>query len=152
MEDRVKSSSLDALGLEWVTLQNNVERYEPGALALKLIAMVLAVLGLGLNFPLLLISAVIFSIWLQEAIYRTFQARLGRRLVQIEALVRQTRGSATDAVLPPFQLHSEWLESRSSGLSLIREYLASALRPTVAYPYALLLLGLLALPIMLQGR
>lgn len=152
MEDIVKASNLDALGLEWATLQNNVERYETGALALKWSAMLLAVLGLGLNFPLSLISAVILLIWLQEAVYRTFQARLGRRIVRVETLVRQACGPAKDAVAPPFQLHSEWLESRSSGLGLIREYLASALRPTVAYPYALVLLRLLALPVMIQGR
>ncbi len=152
MENNGQSRSQDALGLEWVTLQNNIERYENGGLALKLIALGLTVLGLGLNFPLLLISAVVLLIWLQEGIYRTFQARLGQRIVQVEAVVRQL--GLTDVDTPPsaFQLHSEWLANRPGGLGLIREYLASAVRPTVAYPYAVVLLGLMALPMMVQGR
>ena len=152
MENNGQSRSQDALGLEWVTLQNNIERYENGGLALKLIALGLTVLGLGLNFPLLLISAVVLLIWLQEGIYRTFQTRLGQRIVQVEAMVRQLGLTNLDAAPSAFQLHSEWLANRPGGLGLIREYLASAVRPTVAFPYAVVLLGLLALPMMAQGR
>ncbi len=152
MENNGQSRSQDALGLEWVTLQNNIECYENGGLALKIVALGLTVLGLGLNFPLLLISAVVLLIWLQEGIYRTFQARLVQRIVQVEALVRQAGLTDVDAAPSAFQLHSEWLANRSSGPRLIREYLVSALRPTVAYPYVVVLLGLFALPMMVQGR
>jgi len=37
------------------------------------------------------------------------------------------------------QLHSEWLQQRPGSLGLLLEYLKSALRPTVALPYPILL-------------
>jgi hypothetical protein len=48
-------------------------------------------------------------------------------------------------------LHSEWLASRSGVPGLLREYAVSALRPTVAFPYAVLLL-LLGLLVVMSGR
>lgn len=41
------------------------------------------------------------------------------------------------------QLHSDWQASRPGGAALLLEYLKSALRPTVALPYPLLM-GLVA--------
>ena len=41
------------------------------------------------------------------------------------------------------QLHSDWLARRPRGLALVAQYLKSALRPTVALPYPLLI-GLIA--------
>ena len=43
----------------------------------------------------------------------------------------------------PMQLHSDWLARRPRGLALVAQYLKSALRPTVALPYPLLI-GLIA--------
>ena len=75
-------------------------------------------------------------LWLQEAILKTFQARLGARLLRVEALLREADARPTQAM----QLHSEWLAARPSGTALMREYAGSALRPTVAFPYPLLVL------------
>ena len=38
-----------------------------------------------------------------------------------------------------FQLYSQWSEQRQGVSGLIKEYITSAAKPTVAYPYALLI-------------
>ncbi|MFN3303907.1 MAG: hypothetical protein ACK44A_09325 [Roseateles sp.] len=68
---------------------------------------------------------------------KTFQARLGERLLAVEAALKSGGGVA-------MQLHSDWQASRPGGAALLLEYLKSALRPTVALPYPLLM-GLVAL-------
>ena len=45
----------------------------------------------------------------------------------------------------PFQLHTQWLAARPGAAGLLRDYISNALRPTVAYPYVVLILGLLVL-------
>ena len=47
----------------------------------------------------------------------------------------------------PFQLHSQWQAQRTNSLGLLREYALNACRPTVAYPYAVIVLGLAALTV-----
>lgn len=117
---------------EWLALQAQHERYEGLALAVKLAAFAAAVVvpDNALALPLLAL------LWLQEAVLKTFQARLGDRLLVVEAGVK----AGDDTV--PMQLHSHWLARRPRGAGLLGEYLRSALRPTVALPYPLLM-GLL---------
>lgn len=129
----------ELLGQEWMTLQNNHEHYERGALALKAVTVVLAFALLAVNLPVLVVGLVVSALWLQEGIYRTSQSRLGQRLLVLEGLIR---GDESDA---PFQLHTQWQAARPGVWGLLREYIANALRPTVAYPYAVLILGLLVL-------
>ncbi len=129
----------ELLGQEWMTLQNNHEHYERGALALKVMTVVLAFALLAVNLPVLVVGLVVSALWLQEGIYRTSQSRLGQRLLVLEGLIR---GDESDA---PFQLHTQWQAARPGVWGLLREYIANALRPTVAYPYAVLILGLLVL-------
>lgn len=124
-----------ALQQEWVTLQNNIERYEHNALWLKLAA--LGLLLMPLQMPLQ--AALLLILWLQEGIFRTSQARLGDRVVVIERLIRAVESDVGKAC----QLHSEWLAQRPGTFGLLREYARSALRPTVAFPYPLLLLAAL---------
>lgn len=123
----------NALQQEWVTLQNNIERYEHNALWLKLAALLMVPLQWPLQPALLLI------LWLMEGIFRTSQARLGDRVVVIEQLIRAGESDAGKAC----QLHSEWLAKRPGTFGLLLEYARSALRPTVAFPYPLLLLAAL---------
>lgn len=125
----------NALQQEWVTLQNNIERYEHSALWLKLAA--LGLLLMPLQLPLQ--AALLLILWLQEGIFRTSQARLGDRVVVIEQLIRAGEGDAGKDC----QLHSEWLAKRPGTFGLLLEYTRSALRPTVAFPYPLLLLAAL---------
>lgn len=123
------------LGAEWQTLQHNYENYETLALKLKLLSVLLCLIGLVLGVDPIIMLCAVALLWLQEGIWRTFQARLGERLLRVEALVRQS-ATADQA----FQLHSEWLEARKGGLALVGEYAAHACRPTVAFPHALLAL------------
>jgi len=111
---------------EWRLLQTQHEHYEFAALAIKLVAVACVALDARWLLPLLLV------LWVQEAILKTFQARLGVRLERVEQMLREGSGLA-------MQLHSEWLAARPQALSLLREYALSACRPTVAFPYLPLL-------------
>ena len=127
---------LSPLGQEWTTLQNNHEQYERSSLLIKLAAVFFSVLGLMFDIPALYLVALLLILWLMEGIFRTSQARLGTRLLQLEELLRQNP-------LPEFvayQLHSTWLAGRPGSLGLIGEYLANAARPTVAFPYLVLVI------------
>ena len=116
---------------EWLLLQSQHERYEFAALAIKLFAVALLAFGVTLTAPLLL--ALLALLWLQEAVVKTFQSRLGERLLRVEQSLREASEGAA------MQLHSEWLASRPRGAALLREYALSACRPTVAFPYVVLI-------------
>jgi hypothetical protein len=120
------------LQAEWLALQANHEQYERAALGVKLLAVALCALAFGLRW----LWVLMLILWVQEAIFKTFQARLGARLLRVEALLREGQADPAQAL----QLHSEWLVSRPRGAALLREYALSALRPTVAFPYPLLAL------------
>lgn len=118
-----------ALQQEWLALQSQHERYEALALGVKLaaFAVVVVVPNPMLAMPLLGL------LWLQEGVLKTFQGRLGDRLLAIEPALK----SGTD--MAAMQLHSDWLATRPRGAGLLMQYLKSALRPTVALPYPLLM-------------
>lgn len=120
---------MNALHQEWLALQGQHERYEGLALAVKLAAFAAAVIVSDNTLALALLAL----LWLQEAVLKTFQARLGDRLLAVEAGLK-----AGDGVVP-MQLHSDWQARRPRGGALVGEYLKSALRPTVALPYPLLM-------------
>lgn len=126
---------MNALQHEWLALQAQYERYEVLALAVKLAAFVAVVLvpddGLAL--------ALLALLWLQEAVLKTFQGRLGERLLSVEAGLRTGEGGVA------MQLHSDWLARRPRGAALLAQYLKSALRPTVALPYPLLMVLVVAI-------
>lgn len=126
------------LNQEWQTLQNNYEQYEKTVLTIKLLAVIFCAVGWLLAVPgsMALLIAVL---WLQEGILKTYQSRLGVRLLKIESLLQQAAPHSS-----AFQLHTEWLANRPGSFGLIKEYVASALKPTVAFPYAVLLLAIVA--------
>lgn len=121
---------------EWLLLQQQYEGYESWSLILKLVALIVALvsalLGLRLGFAELLLVL----LWGQETIWKTFQARLGTRILQLEA------GLKNDLSLPACQLHSEWQTQRPGTVGLVKAYLLSGMKPTVAYPYVVLMLAL----------
>ena len=117
---------MDGLQSEWRLLQQQHEHYEFAALAIKGAAF--ALLALHAPFVTLLLAV----LWLQEAVIKTFQSRLGERLLRLEAMLREGSGQ-------PMQLHTGWLASRPRGLALLGEYLRSACRPTVVFPYPVLM-------------
>jgi len=72
-------------------------------------------------------------LWLQEGILRTSQARLADRLLRIERQVADGGGNAAP------HLYIEWESGRRGVIGLLAEYAAHAARPTVAYPYVVLI-------------
>jgi hypothetical protein len=129
------------LTLEWTTLQNNFEQYERSALWVKLVTVALFVVGLLYGMPTEAAIVLMLVLWLQEAITRTSQARLGTRLLHIELMLRRgddDNGSAC-------QLHTDFETSRGGAGSLVSEYFHNALRPTVAFPYVVLVVAQLVL-------
>ena len=121
---------MNALHQEWLALQAQHERYEALALGVKLVAFAATVLVPDNTLALALLAL----LWLQEAVLKTFQGRLGDRLLVVEAGLKAGDGTAA------MQLHSDWLASRPRGAGLVTQYLKSALRPTVALPYPLLMI------------
>ena len=124
-----------AFATEWRALQQGFEKYEHGALIIKLSTIVVVVFGIFTEMDPVIIGAVVVLLWLQEAIVRTSQSRLGSRLLKVEASLAETKNYH----LLVFQLHTDWHASRSKGLGLLKEYALNALRPTVAYLYVSLL-------------
>jgi len=120
---------VNALHHEWLALQAQHERYEALALVVKLAAFVATVMVPDNTLALALLAL----LWLQEAVLKTFQGRLGDRLLVVEAALKAGDGR-------PMQLHSDWLANRPRGAGMVAQYLKSALRPTVALPYPLLML------------
>ena len=94
-----------------------------------------------LELTLMIVGLFVLVLWLQEGIFKTWQSRLGERLVQLEGLIAQDQPPAGAA----FQLHSGWMARRAGARALLAEYAASAARPTVAFPYVVLLLVLILL-------
>jgi len=121
---------MNALHQEWLALQAQHERYEALALGVKLVAFAATVLVPDNTLALALLAL----LWLQEAVLKTFQGRLGDRLLAVEAGLKAGEGATA------MQLHSDWLASRPRGAGLVTQYLKSALRPTVALPYPLLMI------------
>ncbi len=128
------------IGQEWQILQQEHAQHERNALLIKLVAIGIAFIALAVVVDLLLVGVLIATLWLQEAMIRTTQARLGDRLLQLETLHRQVPVQISEA----FQLHSAWKATRPAVGKLMGEYLINAIRPTVAIPYAVLLMILLA--------
>ena len=98
----------DAFHQEWITLQNNHEQHEKNCLSVKLVAVVLFGVALAWGFNDSLIGALLGILWFQEGMLRTFQSRLGARILRIEQALRPGMAPAAMA----FQLHSEWLAER----------------------------------------
>jgi hypothetical protein len=125
------------LSLEWQTLQNNHEQHERNALLIKLVCVAASVAGLAAQVSAGWLALMVAILWVQEGIVKTYQARLSDRLLTVEALLLDSDAPKTAAM----QLHSEWVVKRPGTLALIAGYAVSACRPTVAFPYAFLLIA-----------
>ncbi len=136
MEQQVVENETSGLTQEWITLQGQYEHYEQSALVIKLMAVVLVAAGWALTVSGLGVAVLVVILWVQESIHRTYQSRLGRRLLRIEQILKE----GTPQTEPAFQLHSEWLAGRPRLSGLLAEYGSSARRPTVAFPHFVLML------------
>jgi len=128
------SESRLALQTEWQTLQQGVERSEAMSLGIKLFAVVVLLSGLAFKLSVLTIALLLLVLWFQEAIWTTFQARSEAHLLSIEQSCNE------DVHQSAFTFHSHWRQSRPGGLKLVADYCSSAIRPTIAYPYVVLIL------------
>ncbi len=127
----------EAATREWEILQPLYERYEWSALIIKLTAVVLFGAGIAIDMQTSWLLLLCLVMWLQEGIFKTYQMRLGERLLRLEQWLA---GDVAAATMQAFQLHRDWAAQRAGFVGLLFEYLRSASRPTVAFPYALLML------------
>jgi len=113
------------LPLQWETLHNNYENYEQYALIIKLIAIILTTLSITFALNIMLILSMLPILWLQEGIWKTYQSRLSDVIIKLE---KENRAA--------YPIYSQWQEERPSTIELVSEYISNALKPTVAFPYA----------------
>lgn len=133
-------ASSDDLRAEYLLLQNLYEDYDKRALSLKAIAGPLLGAGVAAGLKegsaaiLVATIAVALSLWLLEAIWKSFQYCLVGRIERIEAWFRNEKG-ATE--ITPFQIYAAWSEA----WPLRRRVGAIAsvfVQPFVALPYVVL--------------
>ena len=135
------------LSNEWMLLQNQYDSYEKYSLMIKLVAMVVfyfAHISEKIGWIVLILLAIF---WLQDAIWKTFQSRIELRLLAVEEALsgaqsdnlsnRQSDDSNKSFVA--YQFNTDFLSKRPSQIGLIKEYFMQALRPTVAFPYCVLI-------------
>lgn len=140
---------VSALRQEWSLLQNQYDHYEKFAAIIKLVCIALAGAILCFSTAYLLSIAVVMLLWLQEAMWKTFQGRIEARLLVVETMLSQP--STTERSDAAMQFNRNWLAQRPSTMGLLIEYAKSALRPTVALHYILLLLVILITFLTLRG-
>lgn len=126
---------MNALEREWELIHRDHERYEQFALVIKLVTVLIVLACWVFAVDAVLTIIFIAVLWLQEGIWKTYQARLGARLLWIEQRLRAA-GSKDGA---PYQLYSTWSAQPKNLLTTLTEYFTNAIRPTVAYPYVVLL-------------
>ena len=139
---QMNTSYPSPLQTEWATLQQDHERHERCAVGIKIAAVALTAGAALFGFPFELAAPLTVIVWVIEAMLRTVQGRLGQRLLKVETLIAD--GASEYAAC---QLHTEWQATRPGAVGLLLEYATSALKPTVAFPHALLLLLQAALAI-----
>lgn len=126
------------LANEWLLLQNQFDSYEKFSLIIKLVSIgLLAYAGFSDNMNPL-VCLLLFVLWLQDAIWKTYQSRIEHRLLLVENFLsnpqelENTDGSA-------YQFNRLYIKNKSSSIMLFVEYFRQAVRPTVAFPYVVLL-------------
>ncbi|MCF6337764.1 MAG: hypothetical protein L3J84_07395 [Gammaproteobacteria bacterium] len=121
---------------EWMILHGDIEKYEKFSLVIKLVSVLTSVFSMAFIANGWISVAVIFVLWLQDGIWKTFQKRLETRVVFIEQTLKNDSAEDHRA----FQLYSQWGEKRQGSVGLVKEYLLNSIKPTVAYPYVVLVL------------
>jgi len=129
----------DNLANEWCLLQNQFDSYEKYSLIIKLSAIGLLSTAYFLNNLSVFVLLIILVLWLQDSIWKTFQSRIEIRLLQIEKNISCEEQNNNDKN-KAFQFNSLYLLNRPTSIGLIKEYLLQSIRPTVAFPYIVLLL------------
>jgi len=118
---------------EWIIIHSNIEKYESFSLIIKLFSIFTCTLSIASSINPFVTILIILVLWLQDGIWKTFQHRLESRILIIEDNIENKVNNNS------FQLYSEWQKNRSSAVKLIKEYILNSLKPTVAYPYIILI-------------
>lgn len=124
----------EGLEFEWATLQSSADQYEHRALNIKLMSLLVVGLSIALTLETLPQILLILLFWITEAVYKTFQFRVFARLDKIEAGILNS-----DFRCKPFQFNSDFDNERGGVVGLFREYAMSALKPTIAITYLVLI-------------
>jgi hypothetical protein len=129
------------LASEWSLLQNQFDSYEKYSLFIKLVSIGIVSFAYFTHHIHFFIFILLMVLWLQDAIWKTFQSRIEVRLLQLEDYLSGDQ-SLERADGKAYQFNSLYLKGRPGTLALINEYFRQAIRPTIAYPHAVLLLFL----------
>lgn len=126
----MNNNSPNHLMIQWQTLHQDHEKYEQLALGIKIFSVLLCVLSIVSSIATFIIVLLLATLWLQEGIWKTYQARTSSAILSIEQAL--TEKNQDDEI---FSLYAQWQKNRPSAASLITEYLTNSLKPTVLFPY-----------------
>ena len=106
---------------EWSLLQNQFDSYEKHSLYIKLVSVILFFLSEVFDVKTIVIVLIFMLLWLQDAIWKTFQSRLEPRLFQIEKYIRDKASEYA------YQFNSEYQKNSLNGAALFGEYARQAI-------------------------
>lgn len=140
----MSDTQLALLQSEWITLQTQFDSYEKCSLGIKLFSILTScILVFALHAGLASLWVVVI-LWLQDAIWKTFQHRIGQRLEVVEQAIQDySIGAQEQESKLGMQFNQAWNRSRPKAMSLVIEYLKQSLKPTVAYPHVILIILIL---------
>lgn len=127
---------------EWSLLQNQYDSYEKFSLLIKLFNIGLLSAAYMLSALNLFVLCLLLVLWLQDAIWKTYQSRIEMRLLQVESYLSSEELQQLNED-KACQFNSDFKQNRNTGMGLIREYLKQAIRPTIAFPHVILCLLLI---------
>ena len=160
MDNPVKSPLL----LEWKILHKDHEKYEQFSLCIKLFSVAICLAALALEIGFIVTALILLVLWLQDAIWKTFQFRMADRLILLEEALEKkdvdnlptpeeskddedTTSKPIDTPkdekalsIEAFQFYRQWALNRPDTSGLMDTYISNGLRPTVAYPYVALII------------
>jgi len=125
---------MNELQNEWAVIHRDIEKYERFSLVVKLISVLVCVIAISFINNVWIAITFILILWLQDGVWKTFQKRLEARILFLEQAKREN----PDNIELAFQFYSQWEEKRQGVVGLIKEYVSNSLKPTVAYPYVIL--------------
>ncbi|MFB0981356.1 MAG: hypothetical protein QMC62_10630 [Alteromonadaceae bacterium] len=131
------NSNKNELMTEWCLLQNQFDSYEKHSLYIKLVSILVLLSAEISGFMGISLIFILFVLWGQDAIWKTFQSRIEPRLFQIEKSI------STDCSESACQFNSEYNKVSLSSLALIMEYARQSVRPTIAFPHVALIIIML---------
>ncbi|MBV1914559.1 MAG: hypothetical protein KUG72_04185 [Pseudomonadales bacterium] len=127
------------LAAEWSLLQNQFDSYEKYSLLIKLTAIGVLAAAYFSDHLSVFVLFLLLTLWLQDAIWKTFQSRIDIRLLQLEQYL-SSEHPLENRDGKAYQFNSLYLQNRPGSIALVKEYLRQALRPTIAFPHLVLVL------------